>query len=392
MNRVTRFARNYLVADTPPVSIAERWRSALAGLIGILFLEVLLEVLPVSPEMRKLLAPAGASAVILYSLPHSPLGQPWSVAGGLGLSALAGLLCGQWIAIPWLAIACAVAISIWLMASLRCLHPPGGAMAIVMASLPHAGLTPLASVGANILGLVLGAMFVNNILKGRFYPQCSAAQTKHAAPAPLPRGGIEHQDLSHALNRIDSYLDISESDLVNVYNLATAHAFSRHSTTTCGDLMTRDVIAIEFATELSEVWQLLRGNHIKALPVLDRAKRVIGLLTLDNFLDHVPSHSGKGLPVAERIQHFIQATPGTHSSKPEVAGQIMSERYVVVHADDDISSVASLLSSRHHPHAIPVVDANERLVGILSQTDILAALYHQLAIGQARALPEVATE
>jgi CBS domain-containing membrane protein len=130
MQAIHRFFRDYLVADAAPLSPAERRRSALAALLAILLLEALLALLPVPAAARSLLAPAGASVVILFSLPHSPLGQPWSVLGGLLLSALVGLACGQWIAIPWLAVACAVALSIWLMAALRCLHPPGGAMAI----------------------------------------------------------------------------------------------------------------------------------------------------------------------------------------------------------------------------------------------------------------------
>lgn len=383
MDAIRQFFRNYLIADAAPLSSAERWRSALAGLLGYLMLEALLTVLPVAPETRRLLAPTGASAVILFCLPHSPLGQPWSIAGGLLLPAAIGLACGHWIALPWLALALAVAASIWAMAALRCLHPPGGAMAVMMTGIAQAssaGWTPLLAVAANVLGLLLAAMLINNLIRGRSYPQCAAVtQGNKAPPAPLPRDGIEHQDLSYALEQMDSYLDISEKDLVAVYNLAMESAFRRHTTTTCADLMTRDVVAIDFATGLEEAWQLLRSHHIKALPVLDRARRVIGLLTLDDFLKHVPV---KEQPVAERIRQFLQPTPASHSDKHEVAGQIMSERFITVRENDDIARVAALLGSRHHPHAIPVVDAQGKLAGILSQTDVVAALYHHQATGR----------
>lgn len=380
MTPLRRFFRTYLIADAAPLSSGERWRSALAGLLGLLLLQALLTVIPVSPATRQLIAPAGASAVILFCLPHSPLGQPWSVAGGLLVSAAVGLACGHWIAVPWLALSLAVALSIWCMAALRCLHPPGGALAIGMASLHTADWHPLGTVAVNVLGLMVGAMVINNLLRGRRYPQCSTAIGKNE-PEPLPRSGIGHQDLDYALSRIDSFLDISETDLVQVYNLATESAFLRHSTLTCGDLMTRDVVSAEFATELDEAWRRLRSHHIKALPVLDRAQRVIGLLTLDNFLAHVPDGSA---PVSHRIRHFLQETPGIHSHKPEVAGQIMSERILVAHTDDNLAEVAHLLSQRNHQHAIPVIDAERRLAGILSQTDILAALYHQTAMGRAQ--------
>lgn len=381
MNALTRFFRTYLIADAAPLSSGERWRSALAGLLGLLLLQALLTVIPASPATRQLLAPAGASAVILFCLPHSPLGQPWSVAGGLLISSAIGLACGHWIGVTWLAVALAVALSIWCMAALRCLHPPGGAIAIGMASLHATNAHSLITAAANVLGLLMGAMVINNLLRGRRYPQCSTAPKKNDELEPLPRVGIGHQDLDYALGRIDSFLDISETDLVQVYNLATESAFRRHSTLTCGDLMTRDVVTAEFATELDEAWRLLRGHHVKALPVVDRARRIIGLLTLDNFLAHVPDG---GAPVTRRIREFLQETPGVHSRKPEVAGQIMSERILVARASDDLSQVAHLLSQRSHQHAIPVVDGEDRLVGILSQTDILAALYHRVAMDRAQ--------
>jgi ABC-type multidrug transport system ATPase subunit len=120
-----RFARRYLFADAAPLSPHERWRSAIAALLGVLIFEGVLFVLPVSADARRLLAPLGASSVILFALPHSPLAQPWSVIGGLLLPALVGFACGRWIPADYLAVGLAVAISVWLMAWLRCLHPPG---------------------------------------------------------------------------------------------------------------------------------------------------------------------------------------------------------------------------------------------------------------------------
>lgn len=383
LNALRQFLLSNFVSDAAPLSAGERWRSTLAGLVGMLLLEAILTVLPISAGARQLMAPAGASAVILFSLPHSPLGQPWSVAGGLGLSAVVGLLCGQWLSPSWLAIAGAVAISIWLMASLRCLHPPGGAMAIVMASLPAYSSAPLAAVASNVAGLLVAALVVNNLLKGRSYPQCSSRQPAAGPAISLRRSGIEHQDLDYALGRLDTYLDISERDLVAVYNLATESAFRRHCVLTCGDLMTHEVIAIEFATELGEAWQLLRQNHIKALPVLDRARHVIGLLTLDDFLRHVPAERSPQQALAQNIYQFLQATPGSHSDKPEVAGQIMHQLFVTASIDDDLAKVAGLLSVHRHPVAIPVVDGQGKLAGILSQSDIAVALYHHLALDQA---------
>ena len=122
--------------------------------------EAVLFVAPVAPEARRALAPLGAPAVILFTLPHSPLAQPWSVAGGLLLPALTGLACGSWISSPFLAAAMAVGLSVGIMGWLRCIHPPGGAMALVMTAHALQGQdtsTGLAAVGWNVLAMLIAA-------------------------------------------------------------------------------------------------------------------------------------------------------------------------------------------------------------------------------------------
>ena len=76
-----------------------------------------------------LVAPMGASAVLVFGVPTSPMAQPWAVVGGNMLSALVGIACARWIGQPALAAALAVAGAMALMFALRCLHPPGGACA-----------------------------------------------------------------------------------------------------------------------------------------------------------------------------------------------------------------------------------------------------------------------
>ena len=371
---LARFAKRYLIADAAPLTAQERWRSALAGLVGMLMVEALLTVLPVSADSRRLLAPAGASAVILFALPHSPLGQPWSLAGGLLLSALAGIACGQWLHPLWLAIPVAVALAIWAMARLRCLHPPGGAMAIVMAS-QGADWHASATVAANVAGLLLAAMLVNNLVGRRQYPLCTTPK-----PKPLLRRHeatpIGHSDLAQALKRMDGYLDITEADLVQVFAYAAENAYGRKQGMTCGELMTTEVPCLEFATELETVWHLFRGDATGSLPVLDRSRRVIGLVTLGGLLRHVPMGDGA---TEQRLRQLLRPTPGPYSNKPEVAGQVMTERFPLLRTTDNLSQVASALASSEG-HDIPVVDGDGRFAGMINPTDVMAALYQQQAL------------
>lgn len=382
MHALRRFATRYLIADAAPLSSAERWRSSLAALAGMLLIQGVLAVAPVAPAYRHLLAPLGASSVILFALPHSPLGQPWSTAGGLLLSALVGVACGQWITPGWLAIATALAISIWLMAWLRCLHPPGGAMAVLFASLPPSG--ELGGVLLNIAAALFAALAVNSLVRGRRWPQCATAPLPAVQPEPETEG-VTHTDLQYALHEIDAYLDISEEDLVRVYDLATKHALHRHETQTCGDIMQPPPSGLEFATELDTAWQLLRLQPAQALPVLDRAQRVIGLLGADDFLRHIAPQGKAGL--ADHIRRLLQPSRHTHSDRPEVVGQIMSTDIIVARSDDRVSAIAARLLARPEQGSIPVVDPEGRLAGLLGQSDLLAAYYHHQAAHMAHNAP-----
>ena len=387
MSILIRFARRYLLADAAPLSSAERWRSAAAALLGLLIFEGVLFVVPVSPEAHRLLAPLGATSVIVFTLPHSPLAQPWSVIGGLLLPALVGLASGSWLPAGWIAPAVAVAVSIWVMGWLRCIHPPGGAMALVMAVAAGQGLAPgisLAAVGWNTVAILVAAMAVNNLIPGRRYPLCSPpspATPQRARQSPV---GVQEPDLAAALAEIDAYLDISADDLGLVFRRAAHHAFRRHVLLSCGEVMEPAVPSVEFATSLNEAWDLMRRHARQALPVVDRGGRVIGLLGLEDFLRHV--EADKGPRVGERVRQLLRPAPGSHSSKPEVVGQIMltpQHGLKLARSDDGIAVAAEVLGQGGQA-ALPVVDEGGRLVGMLGPAGLNAVLFHHEALGHIR--------
>lgn len=116
-------------------------------------------------------APFGASAVLAFGVPDSPLAQPRNIIGGNCLSAVSGLfflhLFGEQ---PWV-MALAVATAIKLMQLTKTVHPPGGAVALV-AVMSHAGWNFLgAPVFAGSLLLVLCTIAFNNAVPGRPYPK-----------------------------------------------------------------------------------------------------------------------------------------------------------------------------------------------------------------------------
>ena len=131
------------------------------------------------PQLPLIVAPVGASAVLLFAVPASPLAQPWSIVGGNTISALVGVSVVQFVSDPMLAIGLAVSLAILAMSLTRSLHPPGGAAALTAviggAAVARAGFWfPLIPVAINSLILVaLGVLF--HRLAGRQYPHRQAA-------------------------------------------------------------------------------------------------------------------------------------------------------------------------------------------------------------------------
>lgn len=104
--------------------------------VGISFLSVLLcayisKILIGDESVPYLVASMGAAAVLLYTHPESPMAQPWPLIGGHLVSATIGVTCVMWVPDIMYASAGALSLSILMMHWLRCMHPPGGAAALV---------------------------------------------------------------------------------------------------------------------------------------------------------------------------------------------------------------------------------------------------------------------
>ena len=334
-----------------------------------------------------LIAPMGASAVLLFCLPASPLAQPWSVVGGNVVSALVGITCAHWIGEPLLAAPLAGGLAIGAMFLLRCLHPPGGAVALtaVLAgpAVHAAGYQfALLPVGLNSAMMVLGALLYNSLTGRRYpHPQQSALQNPHITRDPLPtaRIGFSAADLDAALKRYGQVLDISRDDLEAIIAQTEMHAFGRRfGVITCADIMSKDVSTLVFASTLEEAWGLMRLHQVHALPVLNAARRVIGIVTQNDFLRH--GELDEYGSFRQRLRRFVARSPLTHSEKPEVVGQIMSSKVVIVRDSAPIAELVPLMTNTGLHH-IPVVDHDGRFAGIVTQSDLVAALYETALTG-----------
>lgn len=215
--------------DVRPVTHHEKLISALGGFIGILLVFWVSSRVLDLQGVALVVGSMGASAVLLFAVPHGSLSQPWPLLGGHLLSAAVGVTCARLVPEPVFAAALAVALSIAAMYYLRCIHPPGGATALVAViggpqvhALGYGYL--LEPVLVNGVVILLVAVLVNYPFAWRRYPLCLTPLHK-----PLPRHAdekcvIAHSDLVYALSELDSYIDVTEEDLLRIYTLAVQHS------------------------------------------------------------------------------------------------------------------------------------------------------------------------
>lgn len=333
----------------PPLTTSrtERLRAVLGAALGLACTALLSGWLAPAATVW-LVAPIGASAVLVFTAPASPLAQPWSVVAGNTLSAVVGLFCVAWLPDPVLAASVAVALAIAVMMAARCLHPPGGAVALLVVLMheQHGGFV-LFPVLTNSVLLVLVAMLYNNLSR---HPYPHRAPSTPDAPSV---GQIERADLDAALANYGQVLDVAPDELVHLLRRAQGAAAERlWSTLRCQDIMTPDPVVVDFRTSLADAAERMQQLNIKALPVVDQTRHVVGILT--------------------RTDVWRQTRDGERLSLLTV-GDVMTRQVRVVSADSHALDLLPLFSSAGHHH-LPIIDADKRLVGILTQTDLVRAL------------------
>lgn len=224
---ITRKSSQIFMPLLAGASLRDRAVASIGAFVGIGLAGLICHAMfPAS--MPWIIAPVGASAVLLFAVPASPLAQPWPIVGGNMISAFVGIIVAQSLGQPALAAALAVSIAILVMSLLRCLHPPGGAVALSSvlgwpAMSGHVGDFLVPALINSLIIVVIGALF--HRFSGHSYP--------HRA-APVEGKLLEHEpagllidDIDGALADLGETFDISRDDLILLLSRAEVHAAAR---------------------------------------------------------------------------------------------------------------------------------------------------------------------
>ena len=215
-------------------NLRDRLSACAGGIIGIAVTSLIaLLVLDDTAALPLIVAPMGASAVLVFAVPASPLAQPWPVIGGNTLAALVGVFFAQAVASPHLAAGLAVGFAILIMSLARCLHPPGGAAALTAViggpTVQSAGYTfALLPVALNAVCLVAVA-FAFHRFSGQSYPhrpgEISGKRISERDLAPP-----HPEDIKATLADLGETFDIGPDDLELIVRRVDFHAENRRKT------------------------------------------------------------------------------------------------------------------------------------------------------------------
>ncbi len=204
----------------------EKIISGLGGLVSILLILLVSRQLVGANDAGLIVASMGASAVLLFAVPHGPLSQPWALCGGHMISAFIGVSCYLLIPDLFIAAAVAVGLSITVMYYMRCIHPPGGATALTAVvagpAVHDMGYQFLVTpVLLNVLIIFSVALAFNYLFAWRRYPIAIMHYARTESAADKPReDSLNRDDLEHALQQMNLYVDVSHEDLERIYQLA----------------------------------------------------------------------------------------------------------------------------------------------------------------------------
>lgn len=377
MTRLRRIARALGPAVGPP-PVREMLRACIGAGIGLTLCTFLvrLTMAPVTaagPDPTLLLiAPLGATAMLAFAVPSSPLAQPWSALAGNTVSALVGVAVVMTVTEPWLALGLSVTCAMIAMMMLRATHPPAAGIALgtvlTADAVREVGFSYAFSPVFLDTALLLIVAIAFNRITGRVYP---FRQPREHAPRPIGEAGlrpeIKSADLTAILQRLGLDANIGAADLARLieaaHGLAAEHLFDGVET---GKIMARDLVTAHPSMPLGQIASLFRQHRIRTIPVVGFDGVFQGLVTETDLVRTLQRPQG---PADGVLQRLLRASRDV--AEP-VAADVMQRMVGTVSEVTPLGVLIDLLAAGAQ-QAVPVLDG-ERLVGLVTRADLIAAL------------------
>lgn len=377
MNRMRNILRS-LGPAVPRLSIAEASRAGLGATFGLCVTGLLVLSPNVDFELGMyLIAPFGATSVLLFAVPNSPLAQPWPAIVGNVIAAIVGVAVCNYVVDPVFRVALAVGLAISTMMLLRAVHPPAGAVAMTVALSPEAidnlgfwfALSPVGVGTVTLVGLAtVFARFTGRHYPFRQFDDRSAHGTEDREP--VKRIGLSEEELTEILERYSQTFNLGVEDLSRLIGAAELQAASHAvGPLDAEGIMSRDLVTVRPDATLSTVATLFRKHNFTSLPVVDREQKFLGIIFQMHLINRA---SEDALRLHRRFGSALRRLVEPGWEGPARAGDIMNVAVPRATTKTPLRALLPLLAEGH-VDAVPVLEYG-RVVGIVTRTDLIATL------------------
>lgn len=138
------------------------------------------------------------------------------------------------------------------------------------------------------------------------------------------------------------------------------------------EVMTSEIITLDPDLKVSQAWELMLEHIVKAMPVVDAEGKVLGMLTDEDLIRRAGAK--EHLSVASKLdQAILNEELAILKSSPLLVRDVMTVPPISLKDSDSLGAAAALMS-RHAIKRLPVVDQDQKIVGVISRVDVLKQL------------------
>ena len=357
-------------------------RAAVGALLGLALVTFVSWEIAIAAESEYanqwFLASQGASALLLFAVPSNPFAQPQCIIVGNFIGAVIGVAFNIWIPDSRFSVPIAIALTILFMRATNFFHPPSASTAVA-AILGQ--VTTFRWVGMPVLlntVLLVVAAIIWNYATGKQYPvfpkAAPPAAPAKAAPAKAAdtKGTFSvvptEEQASAILGRYSEVVDAKSGNLENVVSKVEQQAHrEKLLNLKCSGVMSKKVTSVEASATLESAWVLLRKNNLKMVPVVDKEQRIVGVVSVEDYLKRLPADFSPSL--AKKVIQLIQKADATLKNVEHIMQKSVRTAADTLNAIELMNLFA--VDGHHH---LPVVNADQKLVGVITQADLLVAI------------------
>lgn len=186
---------------------------------------------------------------------------------------------------------------------------------------------------------------------------------------------LQPDDFAMAMQELDTYIDVSVDDLMQLYHAAERYARIRNSESVPVEkIMTQPVTTVQADCSLSEAAHLLVTLKISGLPVVDKDNRLVGIITEADFLHEL------GMPSRHPDHNVWKALENMFSHHVEVrelegeVADLMVSKVITVSPQQTLHQALEVMK-QHTIRRLVVCDEARHVVGLITRSDLVRVFF-----------------